>query len=66
MNDAGERVEQMIVDWLAYGQHLAEQSRDAEGNIVCCVCGGPAVVCVSPGWGGTYACRICLSVSEDE
>lgn len=50
----------MLTQWLALGPHLAEQSRDREGNRICCVCGTTEqLVCVEKGWGGAYACRAC-------
>jgi hypothetical protein len=62
MSDITQRVEQMISEGLALTQHLASESRDAEGNLRCCVCGSPhALVCVGKGWGGVYACRSCES-----
>ena len=60
----GERIESMVVEAFALTQHLAEQSRDTEGNIICCVCGDRATVCVAKGWGGVYACRACAAETE--
>lgn len=60
MSGIEDTIEGMLVRAFGLTMHLASESRDADGNVCCCICGGDyGLINTVPGWGGVFVCRTC-------